>query len=182
VSEEDEFISRLRHREPKAYEELVRRFESRLYRYFMASHGDPQLALEQSADCFGNLVESLPKMTGGPDQLQPFVYAVARNVLRREWRQRRRADWPLSSAETIIDGRRLPEMELEAQEQSAQLIAAIRQLDPPTRDVFILRFVEQLSVAAVADIVGEPIGTVKSRLHRGRRRLAQILCPENRPT
>jgi RNA polymerase sigma-70 factor, ECF subfamily len=182
VSDEDELLSGLRRGESRAYDELLRRFESRLYRYFLASHGDPQLALEQSADCFGNLVESLPKMTGGPDQLQPFVFAVARNVLRRQWRQRGRGCLALSAAEAIIDERRPPEMELEAQEQSAQLVAAIRQLDPPTCDVFILRFIEQLSIAEVADIVGEPVGTVKSRLHRGRQRLAQILCPENRST
>ncbi len=63
----------------------------------------------------------------------------------------------------------------EADEQSARLIDAIRLLDPPTRDVFILRFVEQFSVAEVAQTVDEPIGTVKSRLHRGRQRLAQLL-------
>jgi RNA polymerase sigma-70 factor (ECF subfamily) len=72
-------------------------------------------------------------------------------------------------------------MEVEVQEQSSQLIAAIRRLDPQTCDVFILRFIEQLSIAEVAIIVGEPVGTVKSRLHRGRQRLAEILCPENGP-
>jgi RNA polymerase sigma-70 factor, ECF subfamily len=182
VSAEDEFLSSLRRGEPTAYEELVRRFELRLYRYFIVSHGDPQLALEQSADCFGNLVESLPKMSGGPDQLQSFVYAVAGNVLRRHWRRRGPPCSRLSAAGAIADHRRPPDEELEALEQSARLIAAVHQLDPLTSDAFILRFVEQLSVAEVAEAMGEPIGTVKSRLHRGRQRLAQLLCLEDRPT
>ena len=83
---EDEFVRLLRKGEAEAYETLVRRFEGPLYRYFFASHGDPQLACEQSADCFGDLVESLPKMLGGAEQLRSFVFAVARNVLRRQWR------------------------------------------------------------------------------------------------
>jgi RNA polymerase sigma-70 factor (ECF subfamily) len=64
---------------------------------------------------------------------------------------------------------------IETAEESARLIQAIRSLDEPTRDVFLLRFVEQMPVAEVALAVGEPVGTVKSRLHRGRLRLQKIL-------
>jgi RNA polymerase sigma-70 factor (ECF subfamily) len=58
-----------------------------------------------------------------------------------------------------------------------RLIAAIRSLDEPTREVFLLRFVEQMSIAEVSATIGEPIGTVKSRLSRGRKRLIEILNP-----
>jgi RNA polymerase sigma-70 factor (ECF subfamily) len=43
--------------------------------------------------------------------------------------------------------------------------------------VFVLRFIEQLSLAEVASVVGEPLGTVKSRVHRGRQRLESLLRP-----
>jgi RNA polymerase sigma-70 factor (ECF subfamily) len=175
VAAEDEFLRSLRKGEADAYETLVRRFEAPLYRYFLASHGDPQLAGEQSADCFSDLVESLPKMSGGPGQLQSFVFAVARNVLRRQWRRRARGFARLAAASEAIDDRHSPDAAVEASEEFARLIAAIRSLDHPTRDVFLLRFVEQMSVAEVAETVGEPIGTVKSRLHRGRQRLQEIL-------
>lgn len=171
----DDFLHRLRRGEHEAFEELVRRFEGPLYRYFLASHGDPQLAGEQSADCFGNLVESLPKMAGGPEQLLPFVYAVARNVLRRRWRSRQRDFVPLEAASATVDNRPSPDAVVETQDESTRAIAALKCLDPATREVFLLRFVEQLSVAEVAHAVGEPVGTVKSRLHRGRLRLQNIL-------
>ena len=87
MAADDEFVRSLRRGEAEAYEVLVRRFEVPLYRYFLASHGDPQLAGEQSTDCFSDLVESLPKMLGGSEQLRSFVFAVARNVLRRQWRR-----------------------------------------------------------------------------------------------
>ena len=85
---EHKLVQRLKQGDGDACETLVHRFEGPLYRYFLASHGDAQLAGEQSADCFSDLVQSLPKMSGGEDQLRPFVFAVARNILRRQWRRR----------------------------------------------------------------------------------------------
>ena len=60
-------------------------------------------------------------------------------------------------------------------EEVRRVIEAIRLLDEPTRDVFLLRFVELMPLTEIATTVGEPIGTIKSRLSRGRKRLAQIL-------
>lgn len=172
---EDDFVRDLRKGKADAYEALVGRFEAPLYRYFLAVHGDPQLAGEQSADCFGNLVEALPKMTGGAEQLRSFVFGVARNVLRRQWRHRKcEGNQPITD-QIAFDQRPAPDMEMEATEERARIVEAIRSLDPPDRDVFLLRFVEEMSIAEVADAVGEPIGTVKSRLHYGRKRLVEIL-------
>lgn len=172
---EDEFVRRLKTRDPAAYEVLVERFETPLYRYFLASHGDERLATEQSADCFGDLVESLPKMAGGSQQLRAFVFAVARNVLRRSWRSQKRAPASLGTLDEPADVSPAPEVALAQLEESRRLIAAIRSLDEPTRNVFLLRFVEQLSVADVAAATGEPVGTVKSRLSRGRQQLSEKL-------
>ena len=68
-----------------------------------------------------------------------------------------------------------PDMAAEASEETVRLIDAILLLDEPTRDVFLLRFVELMPVAEIAAATGEPVGTVKSRLSRGRQRLAEIL-------
>lgn len=175
VTAEDEFLNRLRRADHDAFDELVHRFEDQVYRYFLASHGDPQLAGEQSADCFGNLVESLPKMTGGAEQLVPFVYAVARNVLRREWRRKSRNLAPLDVVVATADKQPGPYADNESKDEVTRALEAIQTLDPATREIFLLRFVEQMSVAEVALAVGEPVGTVKSRLHRGRLRLQEIL-------
>lgn len=177
----EDFIGDLKSGDGDAYSALVRRFEGTLYRFFFASHGDPQLAGEQSVDCFSDLVESLPKMSGGTEQLRPFVFAVARNVLRRHWRRQTRAPAVADSSPDATDNQPSPDAAVEAAEESARLIKAIRSLDRPTRDVFLLRFVEQFTVAEVAEVVGEPIGTVKSRLHRGRRRLLEILQSTSSP-
>jgi len=175
LTTEDEFVRKLKVGEADAYEALIRRFEAPLYRYFLATHGDPQLAGEQSADCFGDLVESLPKMCGGAEQLRPFVFSVAKNVLRRSWRLQKREHIALNTTEEPADNWPSPDVAAEAAEETVRLIDAIRSLDQTTRNVFLLRFIELMPVAEIAATVGEPVGTVKSRLSRGRQRLAEIL-------
>ncbi len=176
MSMDDEWLVNLRRGDAGAFERLVGQFEGPLYRYFLASHGNPQLAGEQSADCFGDLVQALPKMTGTATQLRAFVFAAARNVLRRSWRRQREP----AGQETQVERpcpRPLPDATLEHQEELARVLKALDELDRETREVFVLRFIEQLSLAEVADVVGEPLGTVKSRVHRGRQRLEALLRP-----
>jgi RNA polymerase sigma-70 factor (ECF subfamily) len=175
LTTDGEFVRKLKARDPQAYVALVERFEAPLYRYFLASHGDDQLATEQSADCFGDLVVSLPKMTGGSDQLRAFVFAVARNVLRRSWRSQKRAHVPLGVSDEPADNWPSPDAAAEQLEEARRVIEAIRLLDEPTRDLFVLRFVELMPLVEIAATDGEPIGTIESRLSRGRERLAQIL-------
>lgn len=60
-------------------------------------------------------------------------------------------------------------------EELGRFLKALRELDPETREIFVLRYVKHLSLAEVATMVGEPLGTVKSRVHRGRQRLEVLL-------
>jgi RNA polymerase sigma-70 factor, ECF subfamily len=180
VAAEEDFIRGLKTGDPDAYEALVRRFEMPLYRYLLAAHGDPQLAGEQSADCFGDLVEALPKMSGGAEQLRAFVFAVARNVLRRQWRRRIRERHESADLARAECSSRSANAAIEADEEYARMIGVIRSLDPATRDVMLLHYVEEMTVAEVAAATDEPIGSVKSRLHRGRKRVLEILQSESK--
>jgi len=59
--------------------------------------------------------------------------------------------------------------------------AAIDQLPPEYREVIVLREMEEYSYKEIADIADVPIGTVMSRLARGRQQLRMILCAETQP-
>lgn len=178
MSADDRWLAGLRKGDSTAYQTLVSRFEGPLYRYFLASHADPQLAGEQSADCFGELVRAIPKMTGGPAQLRPFVFAVARNVLRRRWRVEKNRPLSLEAAGEEVFPGASPSAIAEHREELGRLLNALDELDGETREVFILRYIEQLSLAEVAEVTGEPLGTVKSRVYRGRQKLEVILRTE----
>jgi RNA polymerase sigma-70 factor (ECF subfamily) len=176
---DDEWLANLRRGDAAAFERLVSQFEGPLYRYFLASHGDPRLAGEQSADCFGDLVRALPGMTGTAAQLRPFVFAVARNVLRRSWRRQRRHAVGAEAEGERACPRPTPDAAAEQREEVERALRALDELDADTREVFVLRFIEQMSLAEVAAVVGEPLGTVKSRVHRGRQRLEALLKTAN---
>jgi len=70
-----------------------------------------------------------------------------------------------------------PEGIVLARERSQLLDWAIQQLPPEWRTVFVLRELEGLSYAEIAEVLGIPIGTVESRLFRARQRLRQLLKP-----
>jgi RNA polymerase sigma-70 factor (ECF subfamily) len=65
-------------------------------------------------------------------------------------------------------------------ENLQQVHKALRSLGLEYREVIVLRELEELSYKEIASIVGIPIGTVMSRLARGRQQLAAILAPTNR--
>ena len=60
-------------------------------------------------------------------------------------------------------------------ERAASIRAAVANLDEPYREVIALRFFSELSLAEIADQAGRPLGTVKTHLHRGLKRLRQAL-------
>lgn len=174
---DDAFIARLKRGEASAVERLVADFEGPLYRYFLAIHGDSALAGEQSADSFSELVTALPRLRGGPAQLRGFVYAVARNVERRRWRQRWRHDEPLEAVGEPEAASPNPSDTAATRDDLRRAFEVLRGLDSTTRDIFLLAYVEQLPLGEVAQTLGLPLGTVKSRIHRGRQELAASLDP-----
>ncbi|MEQ8847387.1 RNA polymerase sigma factor [Botrimarina sp.] len=170
------FLAELKRGDDSAVERLVAEFEGPLYRYFFAIHGDPALAGEQSADAFADLVAAAPRMRGGPAQLRGFVYAVARNVERRRWRDRWRRSQPLAAAGEPENDSAGPGHEAQARDELRQTLRVLGGMDATTRDIFVLAFVEQLPLGEVAQTLGLPLGTVKSRIHRGRQELTATLA------
>jgi RNA polymerase sigma-70 factor (ECF subfamily) len=111
---------------------------------------------------------------------RPWLLAIARNVVRNANRSRRRHGaalerlhaLPLSDADDHAD-------EVAAKMDSTgareELAAAVAQLTGKQRDVVELCLVEELSIAAAAQVLGVPEGTVKSRLADARARLRELL-------
>lgn len=175
---DDDFVERLKSECPAAYEILVAHFEGPLYRFFLCAHGNHHLAQDQSAETFAQLVRSIPNMKGGADQLRGFVFGVARNVQRRRWRKKATDPVSLTLASETCDDRPTPSQEAAGREELQRALEAIRRLDEPGRSVLVLRFVESLSLDQIAQTLEMPVGTVKSHIHRGRKRLEEILTEE----
>ncbi len=174
----EDLPARLRAMDPTAWEEAVARFETPLYRFFLYSHGDHDLAQDQVGETLANLVPAVHKMRGDAGCLRAFVFGVARNVLRRGWRRRREWPAPEETLAWLADGApsaRRVAADREALERALTAIAAFQE---PVRQVLLLRFVEELSLEEIAAALDLPIGTIKSHIHRARRRLRSALGQE----
>jgi RNA polymerase sigma-70 factor (ECF subfamily) len=135
--------------------------------------------LARDADHADDLVqETLIRALGALPQLDPggnlraWLFTILQNVLRGEWRRRRRSpvrhDISLDSApEPVKSGGQIESTSL------AELAAAIRKLPPRFREVLMLCGVEGFDYEEAATILGVPVGTVRSRLSRARAMLKE---------
>ena len=176
MSPDESLLERLKAGEHTAYEWLVAQFEGPLFRFFICEHRDYHMAQEQTAETFAQIVRSLPKMKGGGDQLRPFVFSIARHVKLRQYRRPKLPSTPLENASEIHDPGPTPEIVMANREQVERIMNAMSQFEPHVREILLLRFVEGSPLEEVASIVGIPVGTVKSHIHRGLARLKSALA------
>lgn len=150
---------------------LVEAYSGALFRYFVAEHRDRQLGEEQTGEVFVQMVHSLPAMRGEASQLPAYVFAIARRVRSRSWRRSTPAVGALGDARPVVDASLSAAELLERQDDFEVVLVEIGKLEPAVRDILMFRYVECCSLEQVAAIVGLPLGTVKSHLHRGLPRL-----------
>lgn len=116
------------------------------------------------------------------DDARAWLLRIVRNVFCTWYRQnRRRTAGSLSlddedaALEPSDEGESSPEALMMRDQDRRQVVQALDSLSVEHREVIVLREIEGLSYKEIASIVGVPIGTVMSRLGRGRRQLAAIL-------
>jgi RNA polymerase sigma-70 factor (ECF subfamily) len=174
AGDDERLLAGLRSLSPKAYEALLDRFEAPLYRFFYYSHGNHDLAEDQCGDVFAQVIVAVHKMRGDAGALRAFLFGIARNVLRRGWRARPARAFGENELETMPD--RQPSVFRQVADRQAweQAIGAIEQLADPIRQVVLLRFVEGLSLDEIAQSLEMPLGSVKSAIHRARKRLRHL--------
>ena len=145
------------------------------------THFTPELAEEAAQETFLSAWQGLPFFRGD-SAFSTWLYRLASNacvdLLRKEGRhQGPSLDDEAVSAE-VPDTRPTPEAAAEQKELRAQIEAGLRTLSPEHREVLILREIQQLSYDEIADALSLDLGTVKSRISRGRRQLRNFLMEQ----
>jgi RNA polymerase sigma-70 factor (ECF subfamily) len=156
---------------PEAFAVLFDRHFPAIWRYLCRRAG-PTVADDLAGETFLRAFAGRAGYDGSREDARPWLYGIATNLLRedarREARQMRayaRAAEPGFASLEDVEGR------LDARSLAPQVVAALGELSPPDRDTLLLFALTDLDYEGVAVATGVPVGTVRSRLHRVRRRI-----------
>lgn len=154
----------------EAFESLYARYRRRLYNVILRYVQEEALAEDLFQEAFLRLLRAAPRWRPRA-RLSTWLYRVAINLCIDAGRRRREGALSPDAAEALADDCPGPQASLQAAEMAERLRAVVAQLPAEQRAVLILRVYEGLAESQVAEIVGCPVGTVKSRLHHALRRL-----------
>ena len=173
---------------PENFERIVDDYQRRLYGFALRMTGNREDAEEIVQDAFVRAYRALVKMD--PKQraelrLQPWLYTITLNVTRNRLRSKRPTNVALDSLadpDALLnetqEGPDQPEQIVERGADMVLVEQALLQLPMHLRAAATLRFIEGRSHPEIAEILDQPIGTVKSHVHRAVRILRRILGPQ----
>jgi len=166
------------------FEHLVRTYQDRLYSFALRLTGSRQDAEESTQDAFVRAYRALhsyPEDRRRAMRLRPWLYQITLNTVRNRVRRPTlvtvAADGPVGNG-LAARADEQPERVAVAAETQSQLASAIARLPKRYATAVVLRHVQGLSYAEVAEVLEQPVGTTKSDVHRGLRLLRVALEPE----
>jgi RNA polymerase sigma-70 factor (ECF subfamily) len=173
-------FARMRQGDEDSFVALYRRHKDAVYRYALLRTGSTAQAADVTQETFLHLMTRPEQYDPARGSIAAWLCGVARNLARRESGRREDATDPDLLAD---DGATAPELidsvspadRALANETAEQVRAALAAVAPHYRDVLILCELAELSYAEAAHVCGIDIGTVRSRLSRGRAQLADRL-------
>ena len=187
-AQESQFIERLKRGESAAFETLVNERSGEIYGLLYRLTENPEEARDLTQETFLRAFQSIRTFRGESD-LRTWIYRIAINQARNRWRwwRRRRRDSTVSIDSTDDNGKPAlvatlkaenvlsPEQDTLAHERERILRNALQGLRRVYRETVILRDIEGLAYEEIAVALDISIGTVKSRLARGRQELRSKL-------
>ena len=167
-----------------AFERLIKRYQDRVYGFCLRILDDASEAEDVAQDVFLTLYRHADRFRG-ESLFSTWLFRIAKNqslnrikYLERRGRQAKRAMGD-SQDERVASIRekeeRQPDAMVESEQRAALVQRAMATLAEEHRVVLVLRDLDDLSYEEISEVTGLPIGTVKSRIHRGRAALAERL-------
>jgi RNA polymerase sigma factor (sigma-70 family) len=144
-----------------------------VYGFALRMTGSAEVAEDVAQDCFVEWMRNPGRFDPSRGPVRAFLLGVTRNLVYQHWRGASRLDpldedleWPAPSPG---DG-----------SVAMTVAAAVQALPPLQREAVVLFEYEGFTLEEIAKLAGADVGTVKSRLHRGRERLRRALAPVRR--
>jgi RNA polymerase sigma-70 factor (ECF subfamily) len=172
----------------QAWEQLAKSQHRRIYGICYRFTGSQSDAEDLSQEAFLKMYKNLASFDPEKGSFTTWLTTLTRNLLVDNYRRSRlervsdsldegyegEEDGP-TKAERLTDGGKSQEQHVAGLELKAQIQEALKQVSPDLREAVILRDLEDMDYKEIAEILGVPQGTVKSRISRGRSELARLL-------
>ena len=165
-------------RDPAQFDALYRKYLAQVYAYALYELADHHAAEDATERTFLRALAALPRFReqarpeDGPEAstFRVWLLRIARNVVANERRSRRRRpaaslDVALGAGLAISDGTDL-EADAVTRDEAAEALRALRTLPDDRRRALVLRFVDELSTAEIAGVLGRSEGAVRVLIHR----------------
>jgi RNA polymerase sigma-70 factor (ECF subfamily) len=179
--DEQALIGSARQGDARAFNQLVLRYQSMAYNVAYRILSDPDAAADATQDAFLSAFKAMRKFRGG--SFKAWLLRIVTNACYDQLRVKQRRptssldDLPVDVDHTnyLHDPAEQPDEFVERRELSALIQAGISSLPIEQRIILVLSDVQGMSYQEVAEVTGISLGTVKSRLSRGRARVRDFL-------
>lgn len=163
VQDERILVERLQQGDPGAIDEVVDRYQKQLYCFIVRLVNDKTVAEDIFQDTWLRVIRNI-RFFRGEARFSTWLFQIALNLCRNLARQKaRRSFVPLEEAADLAED---PEVDAVKILQAQKVRNMVSSLPVKMREVIVLRYYHDFSDMEIAEITGNPSGTVKSRLHR----------------
>ncbi|WP_392508275.1 RNA polymerase sigma factor SigE [Naumannella halotolerans] len=162
---------------PPSWDEMVREHSQRVYRLAYRLTGNPHDAEDLTQETFIRVFKSLHKFQ--PGTFNGWLHRITTNLFLDQARRKQRIRFDglsETASERIVGGEPAPETRRDDADLTHDVEAALADLAPDFRAAVVLCDIEGLSYEEVAAVLDVKLGTVRSRIHRGRSQLREALA------
>jgi RNA polymerase sigma-70 factor (ECF subfamily) len=162
------------------FEQVVHDHQAMVFRTLLRLTGSPEHLDDLAQDVFLRLYRALPSFRGEA-LITTYLYRIAVNVAQDEWKRRRRdrdthvslSDDTSAWEERLAHPDRNAEQQIEEREFQQSVEEQLQRLSQIERTILVLYHQEERSYEQIAQSLKLPIGTVRTHLHRGRKKLRE---------
>ena len=174
ATSDEVLIGRIAKGDRLAMQVLFARHHVRVYRFVLRLVGNPSAAEDLISDVFLDIWRQADRFEGR-SAVSTWMLAIARFKALSALRKKPDEELDEETAEKIEDTADDPEVALQKKDKSAVLRKCLQELSPEHKEIIDLVYYHEKSVEEVAEIVGIPENTVKTRMFYARKKLAELL-------
>jgi len=168
-------LARIQSGDESAFVEAYGLFSPKIYRHALFRTSSPQTAEDIMSETFVRAWETVRVKAAELRHLKAFLYRIADNLIIDHYRKNARAAVPISEdiEETLASGED-PHAALDRTLQGERLQGLLKRLRPETRDLLVMRFIDDLPIEHIAERTGKKKNAVYVALHRAVKELKSL--------